>query len=80
MKYHKIYHAKKAKTDDEEETVLPGIELEQKKKKRMTSKLIPNLLSCPTHLCGILVPKNVVKRRKVKRNSHPACMMASMHT
>ena len=35
VKYHKIYPTKKAKSEDEGEMILPGKELEQKKKKRM---------------------------------------------
>ena len=34
VKYHEIYHTKKAKTDDEGETIIPAKESEQKKKKR----------------------------------------------
>ena len=45
-KYHKIYHAKKAKSDEEEEIILPWKQLEQKKK-RMISKLIQDLLHAP---------------------------------
>ena len=32
VKYHKIYHTKKTKTEDEEEMIFPVKELEQKKK------------------------------------------------
>ena len=43
VKYHKIYHTKKTKSDNEGATILPANELECKKKKRMISKLIPAL-------------------------------------
>ena len=80
MKYHKIHHNKKVKSEDEEDMILPGKEFEQKKKKRMISKLLPDLLSCLTHFCGFLAPKNVVGKDKSKRNTHPTCMMTFMHT
>ena len=67
VKYHKIHHTKKTKIEDEGETILPGKELEQKKKRIMISKLIPDLLSCPTHLCGILEKKR------------PSCMYNDFH-
>ena len=60
VKYHKIHHTKKAKAEDEGETILPEKESEQKKKKKMISNLIPNLLSCPTHLHLIIAPKKIV--------------------
>ena len=34
VKYHKIYHTKKAKSEDERETILPRKELEQKRRKK----------------------------------------------
>ena len=34
VKYHKIYHTIKAMSEDEGVTILPGKELEQKKKKK----------------------------------------------
>ena len=49
VKYHEMYHTKKAKTEDEGEMILPAKESEQKKKRRMISKLVPNLVSCPTN-------------------------------
>ena len=33
LKYHKIYHTKKAKSDDEGEIILPGKELEHQRRK-----------------------------------------------
>ena len=67
VKHHTIYHTKKAISDDEEDKIFPGKELEHKTKKRRISKLIPDLLSCLTHLCGILAPKKVVKKDKCKK-------------
>ena len=49
--------------------ILPGKEFEQKKKKRMISKLLPDVLSCLTNFCGFLAPKNVVGKDKSKRNT-----------
>ena len=79
VKYHKIYHTKKAKSEYEREMILTGKELKQKKKKRMISNLISNLLSSPTHLCGILAPKKVVEKDK-SRKKLPSCMFDDFHT
>ena len=46
----------------------------------MISKIIPDLLSCPTHISGILAPKKVVEEDKNKKNFHPSCMIDFMHT
>ena len=56
----------KVKTEDGGETFLHGKELKQMTKKRMISKLIPDLVSCPPHLCGILAPEKVVEKEKIK--------------
>ena len=53
VKYNKIYHTKKMRTENDRETMHHRKELERKKKKRKISKLIPYLLSCPKHACGI---------------------------
>ena len=73
VKYHKIYCTKNAKTEDEGETIT-------KKKRRMISKLVPNLLSGPTNIRQIIAPKKIVDNEKDKKNSHLACMMTFMHT
>ena len=65
-KYHKIYHTKKAKIEDEGETILPGKKLEQKKK-RVISKPIKDLLLCCTHIFGIIPPKKVVEKKKIEK-------------
>ena len=44
----------------------------------MISKLIPDLLSCPTHLHGILSPKNIVENEKSKKKL-PSCMYDDFH-
>ena len=66
VKYHKIYHIKQAKSDDGE-SVLPENELDLKKKKIMISKLIPDLLSYPTHLCSILALRKFAEQNKSKK-------------
>ena len=73
VKYHKILHTKKAKFDDEGETILPRKELEHKNKNRLISKLIPDLLLYPTHLCHILAPKKIFQQDKSKKK-HPSCI------
>ena len=80
VKYHKIYHTKRAMFDNEVETILPGKELEHKRKKRMISKLIPDLLLFPTHLCGILAPKRLSKKIEVKRITYFKCMVTFICT
>ena len=62
VKYNKIYYTKKVKFEDKGETICPGKMLEQKKKKILISKLIPDLLSCPTHLHGILALKKFAEK------------------
>ena len=37
------------------------------RRKRMISKLIPDLLSCPTHFYGIIAPKKFVEKEKNKK-------------
>ena len=80
VEYHKIYYIQKAKSDNEGKTFLPGKELEQNKKKRMIPKLIPDLLSCPTHLCASQLQKEVVEKEKIPHVFHSTCMITLMHT
>ena len=44
----------------------------------MISKLIADLLSCPTHLRSILAPKKVVEKEKSKKKL-PSCMYDDFH-
>ena len=46
----------------------------------MISKLISDLLSCPTHFCGILAAKKfvVVEKEKSKKKL-PSCMYYDFH-
>ena len=78
MKYHKIYHNKKAKNEDERETMLLE-KVGTQKEEKMIYKLIQDLLSCPTHLCGIITPKKVVEKKKSKKK-HSSCMYDDFDT
>ena len=67
VKYIKIYHTKKQSLIMKERQLFLKMSWNTKKKKRMISNLIPDLLSCPTHLHGILAPKKVVEKDKSKK-------------
>ena len=72
VKYHKFIMPKK------QSLMMKERQLEHKKKKRMIFILIPDLLSCPTHLCGILAPKKVVEKDKSKKKL-PSCIYHDFH-
>ena len=78
VKYHKIYHIKKESLKMKARQPFPEKSWNKKKKKRMISKLIPDLLSCPTHLHGNLAPKKVVEKERSKKKL-PFCIYDDFH-